>query len=292
MVPAARFSSRSCRVWLLDWAKDEDQHVEEVNADVGGDAARFAEVALPRHVIPAPARGDVGEVDLVVGAARGGDLVSELDDLGMQAQLQDGRDLLAGFLLEGGEAIEVPGVQHQRLLADDVGAGAQSEAAVRVVQIVGRADRDVLDGLALPAQFVDVAVEALELDEEVRVGEMAVHDADAVVGVHGHDQIAADGFDRFHVARRDIPAGADQCKGFGHVGLELILGTRPAKSALARIKERTGRQVKSRSEILCAGVSTGTDGDAVSLASEYTVVFLDLSHANQQKRRKKYSITT
>jgi len=39
-----------------------------------------------------------------------------------------------------------------------------------VVKVVRRADRDIVDRLAGTAQLVDVAVEALELDEEMRVG--------------------------------------------------------------------------------------------------------------------------
>ena len=77
--------------------------------------------------------------------------------------------------------IDVPGIEHQRLFADRVGIRAQREAAVRVVQIVGRADRDIVDLLAAAAQLVDVAVEPLELDEEVGVREIAVDDADRIL---------------------------------------------------------------------------------------------------------------
>ena len=128
----------------------------------------------------------------------------------MQAQLQDGRDLAAGLALDLGEPVDVPRIEHQRLLADRIGIRAQREAAVRVVQVVGRADRDVVDLLAAPAQLVDVTVEALELDEEVGIREIAVDDADRVLRVEGDLEIAVDRLDGAHVPRRDVAGGADQ----------------------------------------------------------------------------------
>src|SRR5262245_48272864 len=53
-----------------DRPEDERQHVEEMHADIGGDAARLRLVALPRGVIPAAAGGDIGEInrELVFGS--------------------------------------------------------------------------------------------------------------------------------------------------------------------------------------------------------------------------------
>ena len=48
----------------LSVAEQPDQQIEEVDADVGDDAARSILAAFPRHVVPAAARGDVGEADL------------------------------------------------------------------------------------------------------------------------------------------------------------------------------------------------------------------------------------
>jgi hypothetical protein len=50
---------------LFEVAEDPDQHVEEVHADVGGDAAGFADVSLPGGVVPVAARGQVSKVDIV-----------------------------------------------------------------------------------------------------------------------------------------------------------------------------------------------------------------------------------
>ena len=43
-------------------------------------------------------------------------------------------------------------------------------------------------------------------------GKMAVDDADRIVRIKGHLQVAADGLDRLHVARRNVTGGADQGK--------------------------------------------------------------------------------
>ncbi len=57
-----------------------------------------------------------------MAAAARGDLVAKLLDRRVQAKLQDRVDLAARVALQIGQAVEVPGVQHQRLLADHVGA--------------------------------------------------------------------------------------------------------------------------------------------------------------------------
>ena len=124
----------------------------------------------------------------------------------MEAQLQHGVDVAAALALELFERVEVPGVQDERLFADGVGADAQREADVRVVQVVGRADADVVDAAVLgaAAQLVDVAIEALELGEEGGVGPESIEDADRVVRIDGGDEAAADVLDGLEVpsARR------------------------------------------------------------------------------------------
>src|SRR3546814_2166831 len=48
-----------------DCPENEAQHVEEMDPDVGADAARLLVVAFPGLMIPAPARGDIGEIHRV-----------------------------------------------------------------------------------------------------------------------------------------------------------------------------------------------------------------------------------
>src|SRR6185312_2796836 len=110
---------------------DVMQHVEEVHADVGGDAAGLLRVALPALQVPVAARGDVGQVHFVLAVVLSApDPFAQRDDRRVQAQLQDGVDALAGLAFDFPQAVDVPGVEHQRLLADRVRAGTQGETHV------------------------------------------------------------------------------------------------------------------------------------------------------------------
>src|SRR5215510_3287066 len=74
----------------LQLAEDEAEYVEEVDADVRGDAARLSLVAFPRSVVPQTAGGNVGEVDVVdLAAGLGSNALAKLEDDRVQAQLQD-----------------------------------------------------------------------------------------------------------------------------------------------------------------------------------------------------------
>ena len=88
---------------------------------------------------------------------------------------------------------------------------------MRVVQIVRRADRNIVDLFAAATHLVDVPVEPLEFGKEMRIRKIAVDDADGIVRIEGDLQIAANGLDRLHVARRDVAGGADQRKARHHL---------------------------------------------------------------------------
>ena len=119
----ARPSSPARNVHLarVDRPEQPQQQVEEMDADVGGDAARALGDALPRHVVPGAARRDVGERHLMP-SIRGRQALLERDHRRMQPQLQHGVDAPPGFALDLLERVEVPRVDDQRLLADRVGA--------------------------------------------------------------------------------------------------------------------------------------------------------------------------
>ena len=202
---------------LLQVAEDEVQHVKEVHADVGGDAAGLFQVALPGLQVPVPARGDVGQIDLVLGVALLAlDLLAQRHDGRVHAQLQNGVDLAARVFLDVQQPVDVPGVEHQGLFADGVRARAQRKAHVRVMQVVRRADRDVFDLFAVTgaARLVQVPVKAFELGEEFRVGEVAVDNAHRVVRIQRGHQIVAGGLDGLHVTGRDVASCADKCEIF------------------------------------------------------------------------------
>jgi len=200
---------------LLHGAEDPLQHIKKVDADVGGDAARFLDIALPAGVVPVAAGGEVGEVYVELGVGwRGGHPLAQGDHAGVQAQLQDVVSLAARLLGDLLQGVHVPGGQHQGLLADDVGTVAEAEADVGVVQVVGRADAQVVDALAAALDLLEVAVEALELHEEVGLGKVAVQYAHRIVGVQGGQQQVAGVPDGLQVARGYVATGAGEGEGF------------------------------------------------------------------------------
>ena len=135
--------------------------------------------------------------------------VPQRDDRRMQPKLQDGGYPATGVMLDLRQAVDIAGIERQRLFADRVGAGAHRIPAMGIVQMVRRADRGIIDFLAAAAKLIDVAIEFLEPDEELRVGKMAVQNADGVVGVIGDNEISARFRDRAHVPGRNVTGGAD-----------------------------------------------------------------------------------
>ena len=84
-------------------AKQKMQHIEEVDADVGRNAAGFLNAAFPRDLIP--------NTTALAGFAL--DLLLQCNNRRMQAQLQDGVDLLPGLDLDLGQRIDVPRVENR-----------------------------------------------------------------------------------------------------------------------------------------------------------------------------------
>src|SRR5947209_2808928 len=83
---------------------------------------------------------------------------------------------------------------------------------MRIVQVIWRAHRHVIDFLTASTHLVDVPIKPLKLGKEVGIGKIAVHDPDRVVWVNGDLEFATHSFDRSHVARSDISSRPDQRK--------------------------------------------------------------------------------
>lgn len=132
----------------------------------------------------------------------------------MHAQLQDGPDPASGFGLEFSERVEIPGIEHDGFFTDGIGIDAQREADMRVVQVIGRANADVIHAelVRSPAQFLEMAVEALELAEIAHIGEVAVEYPHGIVWIgHGHERIAGV-LDGLEVAGCDVSGYAGEGK--------------------------------------------------------------------------------
>ena len=128
----------------------------------------------------------------------------------MQPQLQDGPDATAGFPLELLQPVEVPRVDHERLLTDGVGAHAQGEPHVGIVEVIRRTDAEEVDAIGFGAalELLDVPVEALELREEADIEAIAIENADGIVRIHRGDEPVPRIVNGLQVPRGDEPGDA------------------------------------------------------------------------------------
>src|SRR5207253_11213931 len=143
-----------------------------------------------------------------------GDLLSQSNDRGMQAKLKDRVDLASCCRLRLREAVDVPRVKYQRLFTDGVGTRSQREPDVRIMQVIGRADRHEFHPLAVmrAAQLIDVAVKTLKLSEESALGEVAVYDADRIRRIQRGNEATSRGLNGAHVSRSYKSTCANQGK--------------------------------------------------------------------------------
>ena len=110
---------------LFHFTEDPTQHVIEMHPDIGGNAAALVDIAFPGSVIPVASGGDIGQVHVI-------DLVfrtffhffSKGLDLVVQAQLENGIGLVALPFFHLLKGIDIPWVEHQGFLTDDIGTEA------------------------------------------------------------------------------------------------------------------------------------------------------------------------
>ncbi len=196
-----------------DGTEDPLQHVVEMHPDVGGYAAALMLVALPRGVVPLAPGGDVGEVDvvdLVLGAFL--HLALQGHDGVVQAQLQDGIGLVAGLGFQLHQVVDIIRIKHHGFLADDVAAQPQAVADEGVVGVVGGADGEVVQSVAVEDELGAEAVHNALVHKERAVGKRLIELAHAVEFVEGSDQIVAGVGDGFDVPGGDIAGDTDQCE--------------------------------------------------------------------------------
>ncbi len=134
----------------------------------------------------------------------------------MKTQLKDSIDSATCHLFHFLQGIDVPGIEDEGLLTDRVSPHAQGKADMGVVQIVGRADRDVINALsfALAPQFFNVPVESLEFRKEVGIGKIAIQDTYGIRAIQCSDQDIAGIVDRLEMAGGDVTGYSRQGKSF------------------------------------------------------------------------------
>ena len=198
---------------FLDRAEDPLEHVVEMHADVGGDAAALVDVALPRSVVPLAAGGDVSQINVVDFVLRAFIyFLLQCHDAIVEPKLQDVIGLVAGLLLDFLERVDVVWIEHHRLFADDVAAEAKAVADEGVVCVVRGADTHPLQGIVRLHLLGAEAVEEFVFREEGTLREETVQPPDAVELVICSQKVVARILYGFEVARRYIARRADECE--------------------------------------------------------------------------------
>lgn len=124
----------------------------------------------------------------------------------MQPKLQNRRDATTALVLKGGERIEIPRVDDEWFLADDVGADSQGKADVRVVKIVGRADAQVVDAIRFRSalQLADEPVKSFRLEKKARAEREPIKHADRVTRIQRCDEPVSRVVEGLKMARRYV----------------------------------------------------------------------------------------
>ncbi len=190
----------------LHGAKQPEQQIEKVNTDVHRHAAGFFFRTFPRNVVPASAARDIREHHLC-SVFTPGQLLADGNQRRVQTQLKHRVNAAAGFRLQFGQWIEIPGIDDQRFLADRVGFLPKRHTNVRVVEVVGRADTHVMNTLvfALEAALLQKSLKTFRLGEKARIRKVAVQEANRVVWVYGGKEGITGVTDRFEMFGSDKP---------------------------------------------------------------------------------------
>ena len=198
---------------LLDRTEDPLEHVIEMHADVCGDAAALVDVALPRGVVPLAAGGYVGQIDVIDLVLRTFiDLLLERGDAVVEPELQDVICLVTGLLLDLLERVDVIGIEHHWLFADDIAAEAEAVADESVMRVVRGADAHPVQGIVRLHLLGAETVEEFVLREERTLRKKTVQPPDAVKAVVGGQQIVARIFYCFKVSGGNVARRAYQCE--------------------------------------------------------------------------------
>src|SRR3990167_4699636 len=200
----------------LQFAEDEVQHVVKMHTDIGGYAEGFSRVALPTFHVPLAAAGDVSQLDVVLVILLASfDQLFQIYDRLVVAQLQDVVQTTTSLLLSEKKVVEHRGAWHQRLFADHITTQTQTCVDMRVVQVVGRADRhNIQGGSRIALQAPGMIVETFELGEELALRRKAIDNTYRIIDIVGTSELVAGILDGTHVARCDITGSADKGESF------------------------------------------------------------------------------
>jgi hypothetical protein len=167
-----------------------------------------------------------------------GNAFAEGDEGWMKPKLQNGRDATARFVLQLLERIQIPGIDDHRLFADGVCPDAQCHADMCIVQIVRRADTQIVNTLLLgaSAQLLKMAVESLDFCEKPDIKRISIQDTHRVMRIGRGNQPIPCGADRLEVSRRHEARDARDGKILQSFDpLYRIVSSKPKRDAVAMI---------------------------------------------------------
>lgn len=105
----------------------------------------------------------------------------------------------------------------ERLFAYCMCTEPECQSAMGVMEVVGRADGEIVYSFALSTEKLEVAIEALDVREECCVvWGVSIEHADRVVWITGGDELIAGFLNGSHMSWRDVSGGSGNCKAKWH----------------------------------------------------------------------------
>jgi hypothetical protein len=196
-------------------SEQPQQQIEKMHAYVCRDATGLFHLPLPRIIIPQSPCGDIVQLHDVPLARRFlAQLLPQCQYRGMDAQAARRSRYAAGFGFEFGEGVEIPGVENDGLLADGVGADTQCQPYMRVMQMIGRTDAEIIDAMPFRSapQLLKMPVETLEFLEKTHIGKIPVQYAHGIMRITGSQQGVTRILDGPEMPRRYVAGNAGQCE--------------------------------------------------------------------------------
>src|SRR5207302_10345072 len=128
-------------------------------------------------------RRAIRQLHVVLAIAAREQRLAKRENRRMHAQLQNRIDAPIMLALQLLERLEIPRIQYERLLADRVRPDAQRKPDMRVMQMIRRADTQIMNALfeRPAAQLLDMPIEALELGKKRRIAPIAIENPDRVM---------------------------------------------------------------------------------------------------------------
>jgi hypothetical protein len=187
-------------------SKEPQEQIKEMHSYISRYPSGLCRFSFPRHLVPCSASGDVSKAHIVDPPRVLFQLFLQFDESRVKPQLKNRVNSVSELSLELLKRVQIPGVDHQGLLADCIRAHSKSEAAVCVMQIIRRADTQIMNpALVGPApQFLEVTIESFNLGEKSYVEGILIEQACSIMRVNRSYELVTRVSNRLEVPRRYV----------------------------------------------------------------------------------------